>query len=125
MGCRSASFSTRAWWPCCALRMFWFSALQQCSSRAQPCLPPEGRYRKRASRDPMFAPSPLPRSLEASFRDIASSKAATRASATRDVVRYALLSDATRLRAIPLLERLLRDDEASVVRAEAAVALAD
>jgi len=73
----------------------------------------------------MFTPSPLPRTLEASFRDLASEKAATRASAIRDVVRHALQSDATRARAIPALERSLRDDPASRVRAEAALALAD
>jgi HEAT repeat protein len=73
----------------------------------------------------MFTPSPLPRTLEASFRDLASEKPATRASAIRDVVRHALQSDATRARAIPALERALRDDPASRVRAEAALALAD
>ncbi|HEY8039290.1 MAG TPA: HEAT repeat domain-containing protein [Polyangiaceae bacterium] len=73
----------------------------------------------------MFAPSPLPRSLAASFRDLDSLKPATRASAIRDVVRHALRSDATRARAIPLLERALKDDAAPGVRAEAAVALAD
>jgi HEAT repeat protein len=73
----------------------------------------------------MFAPSPLPRNLEASFRDLASEKPATRASAIRDVVRHALRSDAVRARALPLLERALKDDAAPGVRAEAAVALAD
>src|SRR5260370_1935704 len=73
----------------------------------------------------MFAPSPLPRTLEASFRDLASEKLATRASAIRDVVRHALQSDSTRARAIPALERALRDDPAPRVRAEAALALAD
>jgi HEAT repeat protein len=73
----------------------------------------------------MFTPSPLPRNLEASFRDLASEKAATRASAIRDVVRHALRSDSTRSRAIPLLERALKGDAAAGVRAEAAVALAD
>lgn len=73
----------------------------------------------------MFTPSALPRNLEASFRDLASERPATRASAVRDVVRHALRSDATRARAIPLLERALKDDAAAGVRAEAAVALAD
>jgi HEAT repeat protein len=73
----------------------------------------------------MFTPSPLPRTLEASFRDLASERAATRASAVRDLVRHALRSDATRERAIPLLERALKDDDTAGVRAEAAVALAD
>jgi HEAT repeat protein len=73
----------------------------------------------------MFSPSPLPRNLEASFRDLGSEKAATRASAIRDVVRHALRNDEARSRAIPLLERALREDTSSAVRAEAAVALAD
>src|SRR5260370_755767 len=73
----------------------------------------------------MFTPSPLPRTLEASFRDLASEKAATRASAIRDVVRHSLQSDATRARAIPALERALRDDPAPRVLAEAALASAD
>lgn len=72
----------------------------------------------------MFTPSALPRNLEASFRDLGSDRPATRASAVRDVVRHALRSDAIRTRAIPLLERALKD-EAPGVRAEAAVALAD
>jgi len=73
----------------------------------------------------MFSPSPLPRNLEASFRDLASEKAATRASAIRDVVRHALRSDDARSRAIPLFEKALRDDASPAVRAEAAVGLAD
>lgn len=73
----------------------------------------------------MFQPAPLPRNLEASFRDLASAKAATRASAVRDVVRHALRNDAARERAIPALVRVLQDDAAPGVRAEAAVALAD
>jgi hypothetical protein len=73
----------------------------------------------------MFTPSPLPRSLEASFRDLGSHKVATRTSAIRDVVRHSVHSDATRARAIPQLEKALRDDPSPAVRAEAAVALAD
>ncbi len=73
----------------------------------------------------MFAPSPLPRNLEASFRDLESDKVAARASAVRDVVRHALRSDAARARAVSALEKLLRGDPAAGVRAEAAVALAD
>jgi len=73
----------------------------------------------------MFTPSPLPRNLEASFRDLGSEKATTRVSAIRDVVRHALRSDATRDRAIPELERALQGDPASAVRSEAAIALAD
>jgi HEAT repeat protein len=73
----------------------------------------------------MFTPSPLPRNLEASFRDLGSDRAATRISAIRDVVRHALRSDATRARAIAQLGKALRDDAAADVRVAAAVALAD
>lgn len=73
----------------------------------------------------MFAPSPLPRNLDAAFRDLASDKAATRASAVQDIVRHALRSDATRARAIPQLALALREDPSPAVRAEAAIALAD
>jgi HEAT repeat protein len=73
----------------------------------------------------MLSPSPLPRNLEAAFRDLASAKPATRASAIRDVVRHALRESETRARALPLLERALRDDAVAAVRSEAAVALAD
>ena len=73
----------------------------------------------------MFTPSPLPRNLEASFRDLTSDRASTRASAIRDVVRHALRGDATRARAIPQLEKALRDDASPEVRAVAAIALAD
>lgn len=73
----------------------------------------------------MLAPPPLPRSLEASFRDLSSEKALVRAGAVRDVVSHALRSDSTRARAIPALERALQGDVDSRVRAAAAVALAD
>jgi HEAT repeat protein len=73
----------------------------------------------------VFAPSPLPRNLEASFRDLGSEKPTMRVSAIRDVVRHALRGDETRARAIPLLEKALKGDVAPGVRAEAAVALAD
>jgi HEAT repeat protein len=73
----------------------------------------------------VFLPAPLPRNLEASFRDLTSEKASTRAAAIRDVVRHSLRSDATRERAIPQLERALKSDQVPGVRAEAAVALAD
>jgi HEAT repeat protein len=56
---------------------------------------------------------------------LTSEKASTRASAIRDVVRHSLRSDTTRERAIPQLEKALRDDRVPSVRAEAAVALAD
>jgi hypothetical protein len=73
----------------------------------------------------MLAPSPLPRNLEASFRDLGSDKAATRVSAMGDVVRHALRSDAIRERAIVQIERALRSDASPGVRAQAALALAD
>jgi HEAT repeat protein len=73
----------------------------------------------------MFSPSLLPRTLEASFRDLGSAKATTRASAVRDVVRHAACNDAARARAIPELESALRADPSAAVRAEAALALAD
>lgn len=73
----------------------------------------------------MLSPSPLARTLEASFRDLDSERASTRASAIRDLVWHALRSDATRSRAIPLFERTLREDAAPSVRAAAAVGLAD
>jgi HEAT repeat protein len=74
---------------------------------------------------PVFLPAPLPRNLDASLRDLGSGRAASRASAIRDLVRHALRSDATRERAIPELERVLRGDDTPAVRSEAAVALAD
>ena len=73
----------------------------------------------------MLAPSPLPRTLDASFRDLGSERGATRASAIRDLVRHALASDETRARAVPRIERALADDPSGAVRAAAAVALAD
>jgi hypothetical protein len=73
----------------------------------------------------MFTLSPLPRSLEASFRDLGSERAATRADAVRDVVRHAAGDDAVRVRAIAAFERALRADASAEVRAASAVALAD
>ncbi len=73
----------------------------------------------------MFTPSPLPRNLEASFRDLGSQRVATRVSAIRDVVGHALRSDTTRARAIVQFEKALRDDPSPEVRVGAAVALAD
>src|SRR5580658_4854243 len=73
----------------------------------------------------MFGSAPVPRNLEASFRDLASATAATRASAVRDVVRHARRNDDTRARAIRVIEKALKDDTSPGVRADAAVALAD
>ena len=72
----------------------------------------------------MLAPPPLPRTLEASVRDLASAKPAVRASAIADLARHATGDDATRARAIPLFEKALHDDTPGV-RSAAAVALAD
>ncbi len=72
----------------------------------------------------MLAPPPLPRNLEASFRDLGSEKADVRASAIEDVVRHARSDDAIRTRALPELEKKLAD-QSPRVRAAAAVALAD
>jgi HEAT repeat protein len=73
----------------------------------------------------MLAPSLLPRNLEAAFRDVESEKASTRVSAVRDVVRHGLAGAEIRARAIPVLEKALRDDVVSQVRAAAALGLAD
>jgi HEAT repeat protein len=72
----------------------------------------------------MLAPPPLPRTLEASIRDLASTKPPVRASAVSDLVRHAVASDGVRARAIPLLEAALKD-EVNAVRSAAAVGLAD
>jgi HEAT repeat protein len=72
----------------------------------------------------MLAPPQLPRNLEASFRDLDSTKPETRASAIHDLLRHAREDEAIRARAIPLLEMRLADATAKV-RAAAAVGLAD
>jgi HEAT repeat protein len=72
----------------------------------------------------MLAPPPLPRTLEASLRDLSSKKAESRASAIVDLVRHARLDAGTREQAIPRLSQALTD-EAPVVRSAAAVALGD
>lgn len=72
----------------------------------------------------MFQPPPLPRNVEASFRDLSSTTAATRASAARDVVRHALADAALRERAVKALSRAL-DDDAAVVRSVASVGLGE
>src|ERR1700722_7759485 len=73
----------------------------------------------------MLAPPPLPRTLEAAVRDLASSRAATRASAIGDLVRHAVLGDEVRTRALPMIEAALKGDEAPEGRAAAAVGLGD
>jgi HEAT repeat protein len=73
----------------------------------------------------MLAPPPLPRTLDAALRDLGSARPATRASAIGDLVRHAVLDDAVRARALPLVEGALKKDEAAEVRSAAAVALGD
>jgi HEAT repeat protein len=73
----------------------------------------------------MFQPPPLPRTLEASVRDLGSERAAVRASAIKDLSRHARTTEEARARALPLLERALRGDEHAQVRGAAATALAD
>jgi len=72
----------------------------------------------------MLAPPPLPRTLEASFRDLESPRPAVRMSSIDDLVRHAVRDPVVRARALPLFERALTDDVAGV-RAQAAIALAD
>ncbi len=72
----------------------------------------------------MLAPPPLPRTLEASVRDLDSARPEIRVSAIADLLRHARENSAVRERALPLLEKRL-DDPQSKVRAAAAVALAD
>jgi HEAT repeat protein len=72
----------------------------------------------------MLGPPPLPRTLEASIRDLDSMKPEVRLGAAEDLVRHAKKDDAVRARAIPLLERRLSDDHPRV-RGAAAVALGD
>lgn len=62
----------------------------------------------------MLGPPPLPRTLDASIRDIASAAPEVRKSAIYDLVRHALADDATRKRALPLVEKLLQDPSAGV-----------
>jgi HEAT repeat protein len=73
----------------------------------------------------MLAPPPLPRTVEAALRDLASTRAATRASAIADLVRHAVLDGELRARSLPMIEAALKNDEAPEVRAAAAVGLGD
>lgn len=72
----------------------------------------------------MLGPPLLPRNLEASVRDLSSTRPDIRASAAVDLVRHARADDAVRERAVPLLVERLSDEDARV-RAAAAVALGD
>jgi len=58
----------------------------------------------------MLAPPPLPRTVEASFRDLTASRPAARISSIEDLVRHVLVDPSLRDRALPLLERALHDD---------------
>src|SRR5689334_18307421 len=71
----------------------------------------------------MYAWSPLPRSLAATFRDAQSPKSRVRLSAVADLVRWAEGED--RERCIDALANLLGSDPDSEVRAAAALGLAD
>ena len=73
----------------------------------------------------MLAPPPLPRTLDAAIRDLASERGATRASAIGDLVSHALLHDGVRARALPLIETALKSDETAEARSAAAVGLGD
>ena len=73
----------------------------------------------------MLAPPPLPRTLEASLRDLDSKKPAVRASAIKDLVRHARLADEVRANALPRIEVALAKDDSAEVRSAAALALAD
>lgn len=71
----------------------------------------------------MWLPPPLPRTLEACLRDAKSEKPKVRASALADLVRHGR-EEAHRAQAVSVATRALEDDDA-IVRAAAAVALAD
>lgn len=72
----------------------------------------------------MLSPPLLPRTLEASLRDLDSKKPEMRAAAIEDLVRHARGDAAIREKAIPLLTKRL-EDEQGAVRSAAAVALGD
>ena len=72
----------------------------------------------------MLAPPPLPRTVEASFRDLDAKRPAARMSSIEDLVRHVARDPGLRPRALPLIERALHD-EVPGVRAAAAIALAD
>lgn len=72
----------------------------------------------------MLAPPPLPRTLEASLRDLDSARPEVRASAVGDLVRHARRDDDVKKKALPKLEARLADEHPGV-RAAAAIALGD
>jgi HEAT repeat protein len=83
-----------------------------------------GAATKKDEKDAMLGPPALPRTLDASIRDLDSKRPEVRASAIEDLVRHARRDDAVRTRALPLLDARLRDDDARV-RGAAAVGLGD
>lgn len=72
----------------------------------------------------MLGPPLLPRNLEASVRDLSSTRPDVRASAVEDLVRHARIERDVRARAVPLLTQRLTDEHPRV-RAAVAVALGD
>jgi HEAT repeat protein len=72
----------------------------------------------------MLAPPPLPRTVEASFRDLGASRPEVRVSSIEDLARHAARDPQVRARALAPLEKALKDDFGGV-RSAAAVALAD
>ncbi|MCL2725720.1 MAG: HEAT repeat domain-containing protein [Polyangiaceae bacterium] len=72
----------------------------------------------------MLGPPPLPRNLDAAFRDLESARPAVRASAAEDLVRHARTNEEVKARAVRCLIKLLEDPIAGV-RSAAAVALGD
>lgn len=63
----------------------------------------------------MFGPTPLPRTFEASLRDLESPEARVRASAFADLARYEFDDEPRRSRALAAIERgLLRDEDVRV-----------
>jgi hypothetical protein len=62
----------------------------------------------------VLAPPPLPRTVEASFRDLTAKKPQVRMSAIEDLSRHATRDAVVRARAVPLLERALSDEIAGV-----------
>ncbi len=72
----------------------------------------------------MFLPPPLPRNVDAAFRDLSSKKPDIRAGAARDVVRHALAAPELRERAVQRLVTAL-SDPAPAVRSAAALGLGE
>lgn len=73
----------------------------------------------------MLSLPPLPRNLEAAFRDLSSKKVDVRRGAVLDVVKHGLGDENVRQRAVTELVRLLQTDASGQVRASSCVGLAD